>query len=273
MPIPNDSQEKPIITTSRYTKRRQRNVSLYQRFINSCGQNEKKIFRIAGIIGLIVSIYFLVGAVYCFSQNSTVLDDDAYSPTWNLHVDKDSHAIVFKSGGNWMMTDMGSLKIEVTGIGDSEGIFIGTARPDDAERYLDGISYDEVTGLRLYPTRAIYKSVPGGSPVSQPELQDFWKNTVSGDGTNLLQWSPGSDNTLVVMNADGTPGLDLDMVIWTSTSYQFLSGMGNLTIGGFIFLLSLMAVLYSRKSSNTVYPVPLGMLPEKKKRGYFGKTR
>jgi hypothetical protein len=50
----------------------------------------------------------------------------------------------------------------------------------------------------------------GGRPQSPPGTQDFWVASSSGPGARALTWDPADGSwTVVVMNADGRPGIDV----------------------------------------------------------------
>jgi len=235
--------------------------------------NSKKILRIIGAVGVATALYFLIGGIYCLAQNSIAKDDDGFFSTWKFRIDKDSSAVVLEPGGidfggSQDMGEMGTLKVEVTNNHPSEKVFIGAGEVEAVKNYLDGVNYDEITGLRIFPTRANYQNHSGTIIPSDPASQPFWTNTGSGQEIRSLIWSPeGQNASLVIMNLDGSSGLDLEVIVKTNIAALFAIGITNLFIGVFLLLPSLFAVLYTRKSGNSVYPVPLGMLEDERDKG------
>jgi hypothetical protein len=235
--------------------------------------SSKKILRIIGTAGLLVSLYFLVGGIYCLAQNSTAKDNDGFFSTWKFRINKDSYAVVLQSDGVDFSgsEDMGDYKVEITNKRVSNEVFIGAGGAEAVKEYLNGVNYDEITGLRIFPTRANYQNYPGTIIPSDPATQEFWINTSYGKGTHSLTWNPKIESaSLVIMNKDGSPGIDMDVTVKTTIAALFTIGITNLMIGVFLLLPSLFALVYTRKSMNSVYPVPLGMMEDEKKKGKSG---
>jgi hypothetical protein len=228
----------------------------------------KYIILTGGIIGLIVAVFFFVSGIYFLSQNSTSKDSQGFFSTWNFKVQEDSRAIVLEPDSidfdvNWDMGDIGVIKVIAETISPGKELFIGSASQEDVRSYLDGIEYDKITALWIFPLRADYQRFNGGAIPANPVSQEFWIDTSSGKGTQELTWDPEHDS-LIIMNADGSAGLDLNVQADTKVDILSIAGIGNLIVGVFILLLSLMAILYVRRTPNTVYPGPLMMYPSKK---------
>jgi hypothetical protein len=68
------------------------------------------------------------------------------------------------------------------------------------------------------------------------------------------------------MNADGSARLDLNVQVKTKAGILFIAGAGSLMVGVFILLLSLMAILYTRRTPNIVYPGPPILYPDTKEK-------
>lgn len=227
----------------------------------------KIIIRTGGIIGLIVAVFFLVSGIYFLCQNSTSKDSQDFFSTWNLKVEKDSRAIILEPDGiefdgQWDMGEIDLFKVVADMDTMGKELFIGSAPVEDARSYLSGVEYDIITGLWIFPPHADYQRFNGDTFPINPASQDFWIDTVSGEGTKELIWDPEHDS-LIIMNADGSAGLNLNVQVKTKEAILFIAGVGSLMIGVFILLLSLMAILYARRTPNVVYPKPLMIYPGK----------
>ncbi len=227
----------------------------------------KVIIRTGGIIGLIAAVFFLLSGIYFLSQNSTTKDSQGFFSTWGFNVQKDSSAIVLEPDGiefdiNWDMGSIGVFKVLTDMETRGKEFFIGSASVEDARSYLTGVEYDKITGLWIFPPRADYQRFNGDTLPVDPVSQDFWIDTISGKGTKELIWDPEHDS-LIIMNADGSAGLDLNIQVKTKAAVLFIAGIGGLMIGVFLLLLSLMAILYTRRTPNVVYPKPLIIYPGK----------
>ena len=227
----------------------------------------KLIIRVGGIIGLIVAVFFLVSGIYFLCQNSTSKDSQGFFSTWNFEIQRDSRAIVLEPDGiefdvNWDIGDIGVFKVIAETIGPGKELFIGSAPQEDVCSYLDGIEYDKITALWIFPLRADYQRFNGDAVPANPVSQEFWIDTSFGKDTQELIWDPEHGNaSLVIMNADGSAGLDLNAHVKTKVGILFIAGVGSVIIGIFLLLLSLMAILYTRRTPNVVYPKPLLIYP------------
>lgn len=86
-------------------------------------------------------------------------------------------------------------------------LFVGLAPAAVVAEYFQGVSYGEVTDV----TDDRVQDHDGGSPPSDPADAGFWTNSTSGTGPQTLRWETESGRwSLVVMNADASPGLDVE---------------------------------------------------------------
>lgn len=136
---------------------------------------------------------------------------------------------------------LGTVRIRATA---SQPVFLGIARTADVQRYLDGVGYAEISDVNVNPVRIDYAEHAGRAPEVPPGEQTFWELSDSGTGTRTLEWQLATgDWTVVVMNADGSPGVraDLDLggtlpVLRGVTIGLFIAG-GLLVIGGAVLIL------------------------------------
>jgi len=110
------------------------------------------------------------------------------------------------AGVGWLYspTLLGKVRIRVTPASPGPPLFVGIARSKDADRYLGGVDrtvINEFWDNEMEP-------VAGGRVRSAPATQHFWVASSSGTGTRSLVWKPADGTwTVVVMNADGRPGV------------------------------------------------------------------
>ena len=98
------------------------------------------------------------------------------------------------------------IRVRVTPASPGPAVFIGIARSADVDRYLAGVNQTVISEF----WKDQVKVVPGGTPSSTPGTQDFWVASANGTGTQSVEWEPTSGSwTVVVMNADGRPGIDV----------------------------------------------------------------
>ena len=100
------------------------------------------------------------------------------------------------------------VRIRVTPSHATTPVFVGTARPDDLERYLRGVQYVTAHGAPGY--RVTYAQHPGQAPATPPAHAVPWTVQATGTGTQTLEFDAQQqrgDQVVVVMNADGSRSL------------------------------------------------------------------
>ena len=104
----------------------------------------------------------------------------------------------------WLGRFAGDVRIRVTATNPGTPVFVGIGPAVDVSRYLAGTSYTSVTALGVQDlTQHLGSTVP-----QPPSAALHWAAQVSGAGTQTLRWTARSgDWTVVVMNADGSPGV------------------------------------------------------------------
>ena len=102
--------------------------------------------------------------------------------------------------------------VRLSAASTNSDVFIGIAPKADIDHYLDDVKRTEISSVRYFPFEVEYRDVPGSHAPTPPTEQDFWTESAAGSGTQQIQWSvaPGQWG-VVVMNADGTPGVTADL--------------------------------------------------------------
>lgn len=106
--------------------------------------------------------------------------------------------------------DIATVRLQATSAGSD--VFIGIAPEVDIERYLAGVERAEIRNLQYFPFRVDYREIVGTHAATPPADENFWTESATGPGTQEIQWSvaPGEWG-VVVMNADGSPGVNVDL--------------------------------------------------------------
>jgi hypothetical protein len=156
------------------------------------------------------------------------------------------------NGLNAAPSALGQARIEVdaTARDGDAGVFAGVGRAADVDRYLAGADVDLVTDLGVSPFRLTTKHQAGTAVVQAPGSQDFWMaRAETRSGVARLSWPvQDGDYRVVLMNADGSPGLDLDgrFAVVLPSAYGIsmtvlASGLGLALLGGVLLTLGLLA--------------------------------
>jgi hypothetical protein len=112
------------------------------------------------------------------------------------------------AGFGWLYPSglLDEVRIRVTPASADEPLFVGVGPSADVDRYLSGVSHAVITefwGDEM-------ETVDGGKPAPAPGAQEFWVASASGPGAQTLEWEPADGSwTVVVMNPDGGPGIDV----------------------------------------------------------------
>jgi hypothetical protein len=119
-----------------------------------------------------------------------------------------------------------------------EPLFLGVGRAAEVDRYLSGVAYDEVRDIQFSPFR--YETVrrEGERSPEPPGDQPGWIARATGDGEQTLEFEirDQADYRLVVMNADGSTGVDVRASFAIRVPFLRRVGLG-LTIGGVLGVL------------------------------------
>jgi len=149
------------------------------------------------------------------------------------------------AGVGWLYSPglLGKVRIRVTPTNSGPALFVGIARSRDVDRYLSGVQHTVISDFRTEKV----ETVGGSTSVSAPGRQSFWVASDAGAGARTLDWDPKDGSwTVVVMNADGRPGIavgaDLGAKVpalpWIALGFLsagaiFMAGGALLVVGAF----------------------------------------
>jgi hypothetical protein len=155
--------------------------------------------------------------------------------TENLDIDLDGAESVFRTN------DFGDIRLKVAPETDKP-VFVGIARTDGVSAYLGDVAHRTVTDVDYTPFDASYSSHEGARQPGPPAEREIWAASAQGAGQQTLNWDiRDGDWSVVVMNADGSPGVQAD--ISAGAKAPFLDELGWSAIGGGAFLLLVAAGL------------------------------
>jgi len=138
------------------------------------------------------------------------------------------------AGVGWLYSPglLGNVRIRVTPTSSSSPLFVGIGRSRDVDRYLSGVQH---TVISDFWTDKV-ESIGGGASVSRPGRQSFWVASDTGVGARTVDWNPKEGSwSVVVMNADGRPGIAVGADLGAKVSALPWIGLGFL-VAGVIFL-------------------------------------
>ena len=134
------------------------------------------------------------------------------------------------AGVGWLYSPglLEEVRIRVTPTSSGSPLFVGIGPSTDVDRYLAGVNHTVISEFWGDETEA----VDGGPPASAPGTQDFWVASDAGAGARTLEWDPTDGSwTVVVMNADGRPGIDVGADLGARMPAVFWIAVGLLAAG------------------------------------------
>jgi len=206
---------------------------------------------VAGTVAVLIAAVLIVAGVFALYGDSRK-DDDGYLSTGTKRFSTANRALeserldVEIDGKAWIagVEDLGDLRVEVAAAG-GEPVFAGIGPERDVDRYLRGVGRTVLKDIDSSPFSARPVEHPGGRVPAPPAQQDFWAASTVGSGPQALHWTPGvGDWAVVVMNADGSPGVVAD--VSAGAEVAFLAPLGWSLAGAGVLLLVTGIVLIRR---------------------------
>jgi hypothetical protein len=171
---------------------------------------------LSGLIA-IVAMGLIVGGVALSWAYGTQRDANGFltSPDYGLatsgyalvsgDVDLASHP------GDWWPSGLADVSFDVQS-NQGNDVFVGIGPSDDVDAYLGTVTRSEVTRLGVRGSDVSYHQLDGGAPAAPPGDETFWVASSAGAGMQRLTWDVDQGSwSVVVMNADGSAGVDVDL--------------------------------------------------------------
>jgi hypothetical protein len=168
---------------------------------------------LVGVLGLLVALGLLV----CAAASLVAVgrrDADDYLVSSARRISTASRALVSKrvhvraDAPRWIFGQrFATSRLQAS---SSRPVFVGIGASADVERYLSGVDHAVVTDVETRPIRPVADRVSGRARPAVPAQQHFWRVRSSGGGAHTVTWPPeGGRWSLVIMNADASPGVDV----------------------------------------------------------------
>ncbi|HSP39315.1 MAG TPA: DUF4389 domain-containing protein [Frankiaceae bacterium] len=199
----------------------------------------KTLAIVTGAIAALIAVSLGVVGAVLIVLHATARDDSGYYNSPNGRYETQAAAITSERidlGTNvregWGPLDrLGTARIQVRARNGAP-TFVGIARQSDVDRYLATTAHDQITSVSFGPFIVRYRPVPGGPAVSAPGAQTFWVAAASGAGSQSVTWPVEHGSwAVVVMNADGSPVVDVNARAGIATGILLPIGLVVLGIG------------------------------------------
>lgn len=173
-------------------------------------------------------------------------DDGGYLSTGRDPFTTETYALATENldidatGAGWIIDEdrYGKVRLRAESR-DGKPVFVGIARTRDAERYLRDVRHDLLTDIDYDPFDAQYREVGGSGSPGVPGAERFWAASAQGSGTQTLTWDvEHGDWSAVVMNADASRGVDVELSAGAEVPFLEPAGWGALIAGLVAFALA-----------------------------------
>jgi hypothetical protein len=204
----------------------------------------------AAVLGLVSLGLLAAGGGLLWADSKE--DADGYISTGRDPFATETYALATEDldidahGTGWLVNDdrYGKIRLRASST-DGKPVFLGIARTPDAERYLGDVRHDVVTDVEYDPFDAEYRESAGSRRPAAPADERFWVASAQGAGNQTLTWDVEHGNwSVVVMNADATRGVDVELSAGAEVPFLEPAGWGALIAGLVTFsLAALLTVL------------------------------
>jgi Domain of unknown function (DUF4389) len=207
---------------------------------------------VAVVVSAVVALAalgMLVGGLVMLAVDRTQRDADGLLRTDPQRFETSTSALVSEDlrlrfdGPDWLFARevTGDVQLQVTSE-EAEPVFVGVAPRPAAAAYLDGVARDVVA--RIGDSEVTYRARPGGLPATPPATETFWVESATGTGVQNVTWQPQEgDWVVVVMNADGSPGIAVDADVAAELPILTWVAVGLVAVG-LVLLLGAAVPLY-----------------------------
>lgn len=210
------------------------------------------------VLSALSTVLFIVAA---FMLAATVTLGWLYGPQTNTDGFVDSPVVLMSTNGyaitstdldlgsvpdEWLPSSLwGKLQIRAQSPGGSP-IFVGVGPSNHVGDYLANVEHAEVTRFGSQE-RLSYTEHAGSESPQPPADLEFWSVSSEGSQQQTLDWELESGAwTLVVMNSDADPGLDVSASLGVETPWI---SIGIWLTGGLTVMLTVGAVVIAARAS------------------------
>ncbi|HWB56021.1 MAG TPA: DUF4389 domain-containing protein [Gaiellaceae bacterium] len=236
------------------------------------------VLAVFGALAVLIALALLAAGGFLLWADRTQRDENGFFTSPSELFESDGSALV--SDGFDITSDashedipdfllsegrLGTVRVRATATDPGDSIFVGIGPEDDVRAYLDGVSYDVVEDFDVDPFRVDYRRVAGTREPEAPSQQGFWAVSASGSGRQAIEWPIEEGRwAIVVMNADGSADVSVDLDLGAKVSFVLWLAIGLLVAGAPLLLagaLMMAFALRGREPPEGVVPAAAGAPP------------
>lgn len=212
---------------------------------------------IGGIVLGFIAVGLIAGGGWLMWAHSTqrdaqgyyTFDPEPFAAPGSAIVSED---VYLGAPNDWFPEDLATVRIQASS--DTE-TFIGIARTDDVDGYLQGVAHSVVTAVESDPFSVTYRVVPGDAAPEPPGDQTFWVASTTGAGRQSITWDLGGGSyTVVLMNADASQGIDVRLSAGVKSDVVLPIGIGALVVGLLLAASAIVLIVLSMRGRAPAAP-------------------
>ncbi len=142
--------------------------------------------------------------------------------------------------GSWVPESViGTVRVTAVSRNGARPVFVGIARTAAVDRYLAGVAHGRLRGMY-----GDVGEVTGTRRPAAPEQVPIWDAASAGPGEQELGWDPAAGGwSLVVMNADGSRGVDATVHVGAQVPWLTGLAVGTIVVGLLLLLVGVVLVV------------------------------
>jgi hypothetical protein len=219
--------------------------------------------QVTGAVIVAIAIAIIVAGVAAVTVAAN-RDQGGYLTTPDYELSANGHALTFgaadlQSGTDGWLPWRGLFTTRVVAeLSDGDGVFVGIGPADEVAAYLADVDHTRVSELGIGPWQVDLDDEAGSTAPARPEAQEFWVAQASGTGRQSVAWEPAEGSwSIVIMNADASPGLDVTAGGGVSVGVLWPIGLA-LLVAGVLGLFVGIVLVSAAKDRRVAAPRPTG---------------
>lgn len=192
------------------------------------------------IIGLFAAVLLVVGGFALWADGKK--DGEGYLSTAGKPFAADTRALATENldvnldGAESVLDSdrFGTIRLRVDSRREAP-VFVGIARTSEVSDYLRDVAHTTITDIDYDPFSADYRRQDGARRPAPPAEQAIWAASAHGSGSQELSWDvKDGDWSIVVMNEDGSPGVQAQISAAAKLPWLAKIGWGALIAGAIL---------------------------------------
>jgi hypothetical protein len=204
-----------------------------------------------GAIGALIGVGLTTAGVTALVFDGTQRDDDGYLLAPARTLSTETYAItvegvdIYLEGApDWVVAPDSLGTLRVTAVSpDGEPLFVGIAPEGEVDAFLAGVAHEEFDGVRGQVTTPADRTA-----AERPEGADIWVASATSTDTATVTWTVEDGRwALVVMNADASPGVAVDLTVGARVDWLDEVGIGLLVAGVVLLAAGVLAIAWAAR--------------------------